>query len=137
MLPFPRLCVSLSKKDGKEYVDCGDAADGGVLYTDYSTDSLTIIKKNGKHMFSYPGREMIVSMHVDSIGVQKIYRSGEVYDMPKCYTVMGTNPLAMVDGILHVGMTSVDGSGPAVWQDEEIKRLGFNGYISSISVWNP
>lgn len=56
---------------------------------------------------------------------------------PECYTVMGTTPLAMVDGILHVGMTSVDGSGPAVWQDGEIKRLGFNGYISSISVWNP
>ena len=57
--------------------------------------------------------------------------------MPECYTVMGTAPLAMVDGILHVCMTSVDGSGPAVWQDGEIKSLGFNGYISSISVWNP
>jgi hypothetical protein len=70
-------------------------------------------------------------------GGQKIYRSGEVYDMPEGYTVMGTAPLAMVDGILHVGMTSIDGGIPAVWQDGEMRSLGFNGYISSISVWNP
>jgi hypothetical protein len=292
---------------------------GGDLYTDYSTDSLTVIKKNGRHLFSYPGREMIVSMHVDSTGVytlgqarngsgltyrrdgellyshvwghvlgqltssgrsfafaenvygmdkrieryyfyddgkimqvgvrddvtriwdvcqcdgkihylasltgidypvhvsdegmrvlefpskstfrscaflrgsddvviegvylnfagmmttrlwrngvleltcpagmtlwapcieqgvsgilveqatggQKICRSGEIYSLPAGYTVMGAAPLAMVDGILHVGMTSVDGGSPAVWQDGEIKGLGFNGYIASISVWNP
>ena len=309
---------------GKEYQTSADPdmhrMIGGDLYTDYSTDSLTVIKKNGKHLFTYPGREMIVSMHVDSTGVytlgqarngsgltyrrngellynhvwghvmgqlsssgksfafaekvhgfgkdveryyfydegtllqigvrddvtkiwdvvqcggkvhylasltginypvhvsedgmrvldfplkstvrscaflrgcddvviegvydtfagmmtsclwrdgvlelscpagmtlwasyieeggvsgilvqqttgsQKIYRSGDLYDIPEGYTVMGTAPLAMVDGILHVGMTSIDGGSPAVWQDGEIKRLGFNGYISSISVWNP
>jgi hypothetical protein len=70
-------------------------------------------------------------------GGQKIYRSGEIYSLPSGYTVMGAAPLAMVDGILHVGMTSVDGGSPAVWQDGEIKGLGFNGYIASISVWNP
>ena len=53
------------------------------------------------------------------------------------YSVMGTRPLAMVDGILHVGLTSLQGAGPAVWMDGEIKELGFNGYISSISVWEP
>lgn len=86
--------------------------------------------------YIYEGGVLGILIH-QTTGVQKIYRSGEVYDMPECYTIMGTAPLAMVDGILHVGMTSVDGSGPAVWQDGEIKRLGFNGYISSISVWNP
>ena len=291
---------------------------GGDLYTDYSTDSLTVIKKNGKHLFSYPGREMVISMHVDSTGVytlgqarngsglsfrrdgelvysnlkgyvigqlsasgrafafaekilgfgteaeryyvyddgdvsqiglrddvskildvtvvrgevhylallkgikfpvhvspdgvnmldfpygatswscgflgagddvvieglyenlaglmasriwrndlvdtnypvgmtlwmpcvdnggvsgvlvhqltgeQKICRLGEIYDIPEGYTVMGAAPLAMVDGILHVGMTSIDGGSPAVWQDGEIRKLNFNGYIASVSVW--
>lgn len=293
---------------------------GGDLYTDYSTDSLTVVKKNGKHLFSYPGREMVVSMHVDSTGVytlgqarngsglsfrrdgeliysnlkgyvigqlsasgrafafaekilglgteaeryyfyddgdvsqiglrddvskildvavvrgevhylalltgvkfpvhvgpdqtnmldfpygarswscrflcceddviiegmyenlaglmasriwrndavdtsypvgmtmwmscvddggvsgvlvnqltgeQKICRLGEIYDMPEGYTVMGAAPLAMVDGILHVGMTSIDGGSPAIWQDGEIRKLNFNGYIASVSVWKP
>lgn len=70
-------------------------------------------------------------------GQQKICRLGEVYDMPEGYTVMGAAPLAMVDGILHVGLTPVDGGSPAVWQDGEMRELNFNGYIASVSVWNP
>lgn len=66
-----------------------------------------------------------------------ISRCGELISFPEGYTVMGTAPLAMVDGILHVGMTSLRGDQPAVWMDGEVKKLGFNGYISSISVWNP
>lgn len=67
----------------------------------------------------------------------KISRCGEIMSLPEGYTVMGTTPLAMVDGILHVGMTSLEGAQPAVWMDGEVKELGFNGYISSISVWKP
>ena len=72
-----------------------------------------------------------------SSGDFKISRCGELYALPEGYTVMGTRPLAMVDGILHVGLTSLQGAEPAVWMDGEIKELGFNGYISSISVWEP
>ena len=57
--------------------------------------------------------------------------------MPEGYTAMGTAPLAMADGILYVGMTSLEGGKPAVWMDGEIRKLNFNGYISSISVWTP
>ena len=70
-------------------------------------------------------------------GQQKICRLGEIYDMPEGYTVMGAAPLAMVDGILHVGLTPVDGGSPAVWQDGEMRELNFNGYIASVSVWTP
>ena len=38
---------------------------GNDLYTDYSTDSLTVIRKNGKRLFCYQGREMIVAMHTE------------------------------------------------------------------------
>lgn len=34
----------------------------GSLYTDYSTDTETVIKRNGSTLFRYPGREMIVGM---------------------------------------------------------------------------
>ena len=37
---------------------------GGDLYTDYSTESETVIKRNGELLFRYPGREMIVDMVV-------------------------------------------------------------------------
>lgn len=72
-----------------------------------------------------------------STGNLKISRCGELCPLPEGYTVMGTAPLAMADGILHVGLTSLEGAEPAVWMDGEIKKLGFNGYISSISVWKP
>ena len=70
-----------------------------------------------------------------STGNLKISRCGEICALPEGYTVMGTSPIAMVDGILHVGMTSLEGGQPAIWMDGEMKSLGFNGYISSISVW--
>jgi hypothetical protein len=72
-----------------------------------------------------------------STGELKISRCGEICSMPEGYTAMGTAPLAMADGILYVGMTSLEGGEPAVWMDGEIRQLGFNGYISSISVWTP
>jgi hypothetical protein len=70
-------------------------------------------------------------------GDLKISRCGEICALPEGYTVMGTTPLAMVDGILHVGLTSLEGEEPVVWMDGEIRKLGFNGYISSLSVWKP
>ena len=99
-------------------------------------------------MDNYPFDMTLWVPYVDQSGVsgilvnqltseQKICRLGEIYDMPEGYTVMGAAPLAMVDGILHVGMTSIDGGSPAVWQDGEIRKLNFNGYIASVSVWNP
>lgn len=41
----------------------------GHLYTEYSTDSETVIKKDGRLLFRYPGREQSCGMLVDSSGV--------------------------------------------------------------------
>lgn len=46
----------------------------GCLYTDYSSDFETVLKKNGKEVVRYSGREMIVSMHVDA---DDIYTLGQ------------------------------------------------------------
>lgn len=37
---------------------------GGHLYTQYSTDSSTVVKRDGKELFRYPGREMICGLMV-------------------------------------------------------------------------
>ena len=51
----------------------------GHLYTDYSSDSETVVKKDGKEIFRYGGREMIVSFYVkdESVYTLGIARSGE------------------------------------------------------------
>lgn len=52
---------------------------GAHVYSDYSTETETIVKKNGKEIFRYAGRERICGMIVDSTGIYTLGepRSGE------------------------------------------------------------
>ena len=61
-----------------------------------------------------------------------IYRSGELLDMPAGYTVMGDDCVIVKDGILHVGLSSLDGRKPIVWKDGIVDSLDINGYISGL-----
>ena len=62
-----------------------------------------------------------------------ISRCGELFQVPVGYSVMGASPIAVVDGILHVGLTSSIEGRPAVWKDGEVHPLDFNGFISNIT----
>lgn len=62
-----------------------------------------------------------------------IYRDGEVYELPQGYKVMGGRCISMVNGILHVGLSSVENGFPVVWKDAALDTLRINGYISGIS----
>ena len=62
-----------------------------------------------------------------------IYRAGKIFPVPEGYLVMGMNPMAMVDGILHVGLSPVAGGRPMVWRDGEIQELRLNGYVASVT----
>ena len=61
-----------------------------------------------------------------------IYSCGEPYDMPPGYKVMGDRSISMVNGILHVGLSSTENGGPIVWKDQVLDTLEINGYISGI-----
>ena len=62
-----------------------------------------------------------------------IYRCGEILDMPEGYSCVGGSAMCMVNGILHVGLSSHDGSETLVWKDGETEPLKVNGYVASIS----
>ncbi len=51
----------------------------GHLYTDFSSDTETVVKKDGKEIFRYSGREMIVSFYVSEGNVYTlgVSRSGD------------------------------------------------------------
>lgn len=66
-------------------------------------------------------------------GSAMISRCGELFQVPVGYSVMGASPIAVVDGILHVGLTSLIEGRPAVWKDGEVHPLDFNGFISNIT----
>ena len=44
----------------------------GHVYTDFSTESETVIKKDGREIFRYSGRESICGMTVDSMNVHTL-----------------------------------------------------------------
>lgn len=48
---------------------------GGSLYTDYSTQDETVIKKNGETLFTYSGREMIIGMALLNVYVYTLGQS--------------------------------------------------------------
>lgn len=62
----------------------------------------------------------------------KIYRCGELYTMPQGYVCMSADCIDMVNGILHVGLSSFDGSRPLLWRDGLVDTLKINGFISGI-----
>lgn len=105
----------------------------------------SVIWIDGMIRASFPS-EAISSLTADGDGVccamnpsrsgksGKIYRSGELTDMPEEYSVIGAGSIKVIDGILHVGLSSLNGRKPVVWKDGQIDSLNVNGFISSIWV---
>ena len=62
-----------------------------------------------------------------------IYRCGEIFQVPEGYRIMGAGAMAMVDGILHAGLSSVLWGRPMVWRDGDTEELRLNGYIASVT----
>lgn len=65
----------------------------------------------------------------------KIYRCGEVFLIPEGYTCMSSHGVAMVNGILHVGLSSRNGDQPLLWKDGQLETVSINGYISQICAY--
>ena len=61
-----------------------------------------------------------------------IYRSEEPFGMPENYSVISASCIKVIDGMLHVGLSSLVGEKPLVWKDGQIDSLNINGFISSI-----
>lgn len=64
----------------------------------------------------------------------QIFRCGESFDMPYGYVSMGNNAIAMMDGILHVGLSSSTGGKPILWKDGKTEKLDINGMICTVTV---
>lgn len=62
-----------------------------------------------------------------------IYRCGEQFDMPLGYNCVGNGAVSMVNGIMHVGLSSIHNERPILWRDGQVDTLKINGYISSVS----
>lgn len=63
-----------------------------------------------------------------------IFRCGETVLIPEGMAAMGHNPIAMMNGILHVGLSSLSGGPPAIWKDGQCTELDINGMICTVTV---
>ena len=112
-------------------------ASGGAIYCS--------IWQNGRIVITFPKNRTISSLCCHENGVccainpasassnGLAYRCGELHEMPEGYSCVGSDAICMVNGILRIGLSSYNGSGPVVWKDGETETLKINGYIASIS----
>ena len=68
----------------------------------------------------------------DASTAGKIYRAGEIFDMPKGYACMSSQSLTVTGGIMQVGLSSLNGRKPLLWKDGQIDSVKVNGYISML-----
>ncbi len=68
-----------------------------------------------------------------SSGGGLIYRCGETFSIPEGYTSFGNSPIALIGGILHVGLSSLTGTQPLLWKDGETIPFKINGFITGIA----
>ncbi len=62
-----------------------------------------------------------------------IYKCGDSYPMPDGFSSIGSRTSSVINGILHVGLSSMTGGRPIIWKDGRTDTLRINGFISSIS----
>ena len=62
-----------------------------------------------------------------------IYRAGEEFAMPAGYAVMGAGCGTVVNGIFHLGLSSLEGGCPKLWKDGKLELLEIHGYIASVT----
>lgn len=117
------------------YVDALYGARNGVVTNG--------IWKNSELLETFPRQYQIASLIVLDGAIScalnptdtsrgRIYRSGERFEMPSGYRCLGRDAMAMVNGILHVGLSSPEGRKPVVWKDGQVDSIKINGYISAV-----
>ena len=62
-----------------------------------------------------------------------IFRCGETFDIPSGYSATGSDVIAMRNGILHVGLSSMTGGKPVIWKDGTTQSLNINGPLCTLT----
>lgn len=138
-------------KDCRIYYDGGnDIYVGGLKYIEVSGYLKTMWKNFGSR-FNYSSRsEVAYYLDRDIMNYVLLYDDGrtretkiyrdcinvDIGEAEKMYMFLGASAACAGDGHFHVALHPVDAeTEPALFSDNEIKRYGFNGYFTSVSLW--
>ena len=98
----------------------------------------------GKCVQIFPAGMTVTSIYTDEDGIfavltsmdkksTTIYRCGEYVAAPAGYTLLGEGAISVVNGIMHVGLSSLNGDRPVIWRDGEVEELRLDGYIATVT----
>lgn len=128
-----RLSVSQDVVCVEGVISCRNLALAGILW------------RCDEHLYTFSPGATVAAWCVEGDGVfcvlnsrspsasGVIYRCGDIFEVPLGYASMGENTMAMVNGILNVGLSSVNGGWPVIWKDGALDTIKVNGYISSVT----
>lgn len=128
-----RLSVSQDVVCVEGVISCRNLALAGILW------------RCDEHLYTFSPGTTVASWCVDGDGVfcvlnskspsvnGVIYRCGDIFEVPLGYVSVGENTMALANGILTVGLSSVNGGWPVIWKDEALDTIKVNGYISSVT----
>ncbi len=155
-IPYPVLFTdsglkALDMPQSSELLSCRIIDNDEALYVEGQVeqrgeDIISCLWDSGGivHAFPYSTAVSSVCMDVDGICCilnpsssdteGEIYKCGESYFMPEGYVSIGPRTCAVVNGILHAGLSSLSGAPPILWKDDELTQLKINGYITVVSV---
>ena len=103
----------------------------------YESDMICaeILYSVGRDIYPLDRGVCSVANPLSAEGSAIIYRSGDQYSAPQGYACLGSDAVSMVNGILHVGLSSTEGDRPLLWKDAQTDTLNVNGYISSVTAF--
>ena len=128
-----RLSVSQGVVCVEGVLSCRNLALAGILW------------RCDEHLYTFSPGTTVASWCVDGDGVfcvlnskspsvnGVIYRCGDIFEVPLGYVSVGENTMALANGILTVGLSSVNGGWPVIWKDGALDTIKVNGYISSVT----
>ncbi len=150
VLIMPDRMVALSMPAGSRMLDCGIEYAGSALFVEGLIDREGV-EVTGAFWYE-DGRSNVFadgmtvsSLCLDGDGINcvlnpalpynkgGIYRSGELFIMPEGYSSVSSGTCAMVNGILHAGLSSLSGDDPLIWKDGRTETLKINGFITCVS----
>ena len=135
---YTMLSCSMFKFDGGIGVEGVCKSSGGAMKSGIWIDSTPLVMFDNMNISSICTEGSGVCCVLNPPDAQSpgmIYRCGELYQMPPGYSCMGIQSMAMVNGILNVGLSSQKGDKPLLWKDGQLETVSINGYISQICAY--
>lgn len=129
-LTGPDVCVEGMYSYGEGQTACGIWVEGEQY----------ILFETGQDMAAVASSDKDIACVLNpdgNIPTGTVFIRGKTYQLPEGYACLGNCPIGIRDGSIFLGLTSLNGERPILWQDGKSSILKLNGPICNLSVSRP